>query len=453
MTLSIAPGFRPAPPRILRGMLPEGVRTFLSGARAPQRSSVSRRHVRVGDRQWQAVSFAPLIDLPRAWAVIRLVPLPFLEKLRASLADRTFVKLTLSEPSGGEPDLHNVYGRLVEIKGAPKLSLVFHHERRDVTKNFDLEAGVARVGELLGAEFARGYLFTTSGDWQWRAGALKASRPKFIVAPSPDHDRTKATPLDGAAPFLRALGVTNAAGEPRPAMADKLRQIQRFTELLGHLLDDSPLRERRELRVLDMGAGKGYLTFATHAFLRERGIAAEVTGVEMREDLVAFTEKTARDLACDGLHFVRGAIGEFQPDGPVNVLIALHACDTATDDALFQAITAGASLIVTAPCCHQEIRAQLQPPPVLRDVLRHGILAEREAELLTDGLRALLLEIRGYKASVFEFISPEHTSKNLMLAAHRRKQPVDGEPLRTRFRELCEFYGIREQRLTKLLGE
>lgn len=399
------------------------------------------------------MSFALLIDLRRARVVIRAVPLPFLEKLRASLADRTFVKLTLSEPSGADADLRNVYGRLVEIKGAPQLSLVFHHARRDVTKNFDFEAGVAQIGELLATDFTRAYLFTTMGDWQWRPGGIKASRPKFTVAPSPAHDRAKVVPIAAAAPFLRALGVTNTAGEPRPAMADKLRQIQRFTELLGHLLDDSPLRERRELRVLDMGAGKGYLTFATHAFLQSRGVTAEVTGVELREELVSFTEKTARDLGCEGLHFVRGAIGDFQPTGSVDVLIALHACDTATDDALFQAITAGASLIVTAPCCHRQIRAQLQPPPVLRDVLRHGILAEREAELLTDGLRALLLEIRGYKASVFEFISPEHTSKNLMLAAHRRTQPVDPEPLRVRFRELCEFYGIREQRLAQLLGE
>jgi SAM-dependent methyltransferase len=375
----------------------------------------------------------------------------FLDKLRASLREGSFVKLTLSEPGAG--DLRNVYGRVVKIKDEPRLSLVFHYARRDETKNFEFEPGAARIGEMLGSEFQRAYLFTTGGDWQWRPGAVKASRPRFAVVPLPEHDRVKETPLAADAPFLRALGVTNAAGEARPGMADKLRQIRRFTELLGHLLDDSPLRDRRELRVLDMGAGKGYLTFATHAFLRSRGIAAEVTGVEVREDLVAFTEKTARELGCEGLRFVRGEIGQFRADTPVDVLIALHACDTATDDALFQAIETGASLIVAAPCCHQEIRAQFVPPPVLRDVLRHGILAEREAEIVTDGLRALLLEMRGYKASVFEFISPEHTSKNLMLAAQRRPQPVDAEPLRTRFRELCDFYGLRSQRLAQLLGE
>lgn len=378
----------------------------------------------------------------------------FLDKLRSSLRDGAFVKLTLSDPRAPAGDLRNVYGRIVTIKGAPQLSLVFHHARRDETKNFDFEAGVTRVGELIATALARGYLFTTGSDWQWSHGALKASRPRFTIAPAPEHDRKKNASLAAQTPFLVALGVTNAAGEPRPGMADKLRQIQRFTELLGHLLDDSQLlRERRELRVLDMGAGKGYLTFATHAFLRSRGIAADVTGVEVREDLASFTERTARELGCDGLRFVRGSIGEFQPPEAIDVLIALHACDTATDDALFQGLRSGAALLVAAPCCHKEIRAQLQPPPVLRDVLRHGILAEREAELVTDGLRALLLEIHGFKTSVFEFISPEHTSKNLMLAAHRRPQSIDPALLRERLRALLDFYGIREQRFAKLLAE
>lgn len=377
----------------------------------------------------------------------------FLDKLRDSLRDGSFVKLTLSEPGAGADELRNVYGRVVEIKGARQLSLVFHHARRDVTTNLDFEPGVARVGELLGVRFVRGYLFTTSGDWQWYRGEVKASRPRFSVAPAPAHDRKKAAPLAADSAFLTALGVTNGAGEPRPGMADKLRQIQRFTELLGHLLDDSPLRERRELRVLDLGSGKGYLTFAAHAFLRSRGIAAEITGVEVRDDLAAFTERTARALDCDGLQFVRGRIGEYQPLAPIDLLIALHACDTATDDALALGVRCGAALLVAAPCCHQEIRAQLQPPPVLRDVLRHGILAEREAEIVTDGLRALLLEIHGFKASVFEFISPEHTSKNLMLAAHRRPRSPDPAPLRARLRALLDFYGIREQHLARLLGE
>jgi hypothetical protein len=286
------------------------------------------------------------------------------------------------------------------------------------------------------------------------------------VAPAPEHDREKNLPLAVAGTaWLQALGVTNAEGEARPGMAPKLRQIQRFVELLGHLVDDSPQllnakdtdetesRQKPRLQVVDMGSGKGYLTFATAEFFRAREIDANVIGVEARAELVELTNRVARENDLASLSFVQGTIADFQPPQSLNVLIALHACDTATDDALAQAVRAGAALILTAPCCHKEIRAQLRPPPVLREVLRHGILAEREAEIVTDGIRALLLEMHGYRASVFEFISPEETSKNLMLAAQKRLQPVDAAPLRAQWRELMEFYGLRQQRLATLLEE
>ena len=383
----------------------------------------------------------------------------FLAKLDASLRAGAFVKLTLSEYRGAETGLRNVYARAVELRDGAHVSLVWRYATRDVTKNVPLGEATATLGRLLGADFGRAHLFTTTGDWQLQCdaggeGKLKASRPAFAVAPVPAHDQKKRAPLAvGDAPFLRALGVTSAAGEARPGMADKLRQIQRFVEILGHLVDDSPLRDRRELRVLDMGAGKGYLTFATAAYFRDRGVDAQVTGVEARADLVELTNGVASETGFPHLHFERGAIGDFAAEGAVDLLIALHACDTATDDALHHGIRAGASLILAAPCCHKEIRAQLQPPPVLRDVLRHGILAEREAEIATDGIRALLLEIHGYKASVFEFISTEHTGKNLMIAAHKRTQPHDPAPLRERLHALLAFYGVREQRLARLLAE
>lgn len=379
----------------------------------------------------------------------------FLEKLRDSLDSGSFVKLTLSQPCGDDATLRNVYARAVELRDGPQLSLLFRHATRDVTKNFPHDRGVERIAELLGADFERAHLFTTTGDWQLRLDkpGLKASRPAFTVVPPPEHDRQKPQPIAASAPFLTALGVTTATGEPRPAMADKLRQIQRFVELLAHLIDDSPLRESRALRALDVGAGKGYLTFATADFLRQRGVDVEVRGIELRDDLVELTNRVARETGFGKLSFQRGAIGEATGDDPLELLIALHACDTATDEAIARGIRSGAQLIITAPCCHKEIRAQLEAPPVLRDVLKHGILAEREAEIVTDSIRALLLEIHGYKASVFEFISTEHTAKNLMIAATKRAQPIDAEPLRHRLRELCAFFGIRTQRLAEALGE
>ena len=383
----------------------------------------------------------------------------FLQKLAAAWHAQTLVKLTLSQPRGGDAGLRNVYGRAVELREGRRLSLVWRYATRDVTKNLPLEEALDLLGNALGGEWERAHLFTTTGDCQLRCdasgrGTLKASRPAFAVAPPPEHDREKVTSLAVAeAGWLRALGVTNAAGEARPGMAPKLRQIQRFVELFGHLLRDSILPEHASLRVVDMGAGKGYLTFAVAEFLRSREMEAEIIGVEARAELVELTNRVAREHGFPGLKFVQGTIADFTPPQPLDILIALHACDTATDDALAQAVKAGAALILAAPCCHQEVRAQLQPPPVLREVLRHGILAEREAEIVTDGLRALLLEMHGYRASVFEFISPEDTSKNLMLAAQRRAQPVDVAPLREQWRALMNFYGLREQRLATLLGE
>ena len=389
----------------------------------------------------------------------------FLQKLEAAWHAQTLVKFTLSQPHGAEKELKNLYGRAVELREGRRLSLVWRYATRDVTKNFLLEEALALLGRTLGTEWERAHLFTTTGDWQLRcesngSGTLKAGRAAFAVVPAPEHDREKATSLTVAeSGWLRDLGVTNAAGEARPGMAPKLRQIQRFVELLGHLVDDSPLRSGARsdvevpIRVMDMGAGKGYLTFATAEFFRQRAIKAEVTGVEARADLVDLTNRVARQHGFMELSFVPGRIGDFVPVHPPDVLIALHACDTATDDALAQGVRANAALILAAPCCHKEVRGRMQPPPVLREILRHGILAERQAEILTDGLRALLLEMHGYRASVFEFISPEETSKNLMLAAVRRAQPVDAAPLREQWRALMEFYGLGEQRLATLLGE
>ncbi|HEY3899784.1 MAG TPA: SAM-dependent methyltransferase [Chthoniobacter sp.] len=389
----------------------------------------------------------------------------FLQKLEAAWHARALVKFTLSQPHGAERDLKNLYGRAVELREGRRLSLNWRYSTRDVTKNLPIEEALAFLGRTLGEEWKRAHLFTTTGDWQLRcepngSGTLKASRPAFAVVPAPEHDREKATPLTVAeSGWLRSLGVTNAASEARPGMAPKLRQIQRFVELLGHLIGDSPLRNDARsdsdapIRVIDMGAGKGYLTFAIAEFFRQRAIKAEVTGVEARADLVELTNRVAREHGFSELNFVPGRIGEFIPPHPPDVLIALHACDTATDDALAQGVHANAALIVAAPCCHKEVRSRMQAPPVLREILRHGILAERQAEILTDGLRALLLEMHGYRASVFEFISPEETSKNLMLAAVRRAQPVDAALLREQWRALMEFHGLGEQRLAVLLGE
>jgi hypothetical protein len=379
----------------------------------------------------------------------------FIEKLRTALQDRAFVKLTLSEPHGPDETLQNVYGRLVDLRAGSHVQLVYRHTRKDVTKNVPLAEAADLVGDLIGNSFRRGYLFTTAGDWQWHGpaeGTLKAKRASFTAAPAPSHDRPKHKAVTNAR-WLTLLGVTAPDGTARPGMADKLRQIERYVEILGHLVASGPLRDAQSVSLADLGAGKGYLTFAAYDYFRSRGCEVKMTGVESRLELVEATNRVARDCECEGLNFVHGEIAGYQPVGSLDALIALHACDTATDDALALGVRSGAQLIVAAPCCHREVRPQINPPEVLSPVLRHGILLEREAEVITDAIRALLLEMHGYSARVFEFISPEHTGKNLMIAADRLPSPRDPAPLRAQLHALLTLYGIRTQRLAHLLGD
>jgi len=241
-----------------------------------------------------------------------------------------------------------------------------------------------------------------------------------------------------------------------PAMARKWRQIDKFLAVLDHAFGALPATTRGEgaapIRVVDYGAGKGYLTFAVHEHLRRRfGVAPEVTGVELRGELVAFCNGVAERCGCTGLRFVEGDLRTFTPDA-VDVMIALHACDTATDHAIDLGLRAGAAVLVCSPCCHKELRPQLARPRLLSGLLRHGIHLGQEAEMVTDSMRALLLETRGYEAQVFEFVSLEHTSKNKMILARRRGAGSDqAARARSELADLKSFYGIREQRLESLL--
>lgn len=382
----------------------------------------------------------------------------FFESLEKSVDRGTFVKLTLAKRRGGDSDLRNVYLRPVTLKAGARLSFLYRHRTKDVVKNHTLEEGVRLVRELLGSEFLSGHLFTLGGDLRIefnrrRESKLTQTAATFNAPPAVAHDREKRRAVPTRESFyLRALGVTNERGDVRPAMGDKLRQINKFVEILAGLYASSSLEGRDEITVVDMGSGKGYLTFAAYDYFNNTlGVRATFKGVEARTELVKLCNETARGAGFDRLRFETGFIQEYEL-AHTDILVALHACDTATDDALYKGVVAGASIIIAAPCCHREVRPQIEPPAGLRGVLRHGILLEREAESVTDSLRALLLEHAGYRVKVFEFVTTEHTRKNTMVTAVRQAEPsANRETALREFRALKEFYGIREQRLEKLL--
>lgn len=385
----------------------------------------------------------------------------FFRAFESSLGDGSFVKLTLGKYRGGA-DLRNLYVRPAALKAGPRLSFLYRHHTRDVTRNLAPEEGLALARDLTGSQFLSAHLFTLGGDFRLefnrrREARLTRHAPTFTTRPDQSagsgHERRKHRLVEAEGNvYLRELGVTDGRGAVRPAMGDKFRQINKFVEIVGDLIASSPLAGRGgEVSVADMGSGKGYLTFAVYDYLTNGlGLAARVTGVEARPELVELCNRVAGEAGFAGLRFATGHIEDYEP-GAVDVLIALHACDTATDEALYKGVRAGASLLLTAPCCHKELRPQVRPPAPLRGLLRHGILLEREAESVTDSLRALLLEAAGYRVKVFEFVSTEHTRKNTMIAGVRRADAAAVEESLRQFRELKEFYGVAEQRLETLL--
>jgi SAM-dependent methyltransferase len=380
----------------------------------------------------------------------------FLALLRDALAAGSLIKLTLGKHRGTDSSLRNVFVRPVALKSGPHLAMVWRHETRDVTKNIPVAAAATTLEALIGHDFLDAHLFTAEGNAQLETQSdgtarLSTTRATSILSPAQGaHDRAKVHPISAQAPWLHALGVTNDRGHPREGMADKFRQIQKFAELLAHLLPEAGLGDGPTCRIVDMGAGKGYLTFALADLLRGR---ATVRGVEMRRELVDRGNEIARAHGLGAtLEFSAGTIADTTLHG-CEALIALHACDTATDDALARGIAAGAKLLVVSPCCQKELRPQLRAPAVLADALQHGIFQERQAEFVTDALRAQLLEWVGFRTKVFEFISTEHTAKNLMIAGIRVREAGGPDDDRARrIREFAAFYGIRTQALARQLG-
>lgn len=410
----------------------------------------------------------------------------FMGLLSRALAEARCDRLMLAGYQGDEPELDRLLARPITLRGQPQLSLVWRYRTRDITKNLPLDQALALLAGLMGPRgFRNAHLhtpgeevqlaFSKKGKGSVRVGKVAgadsaadgaqldaAARGETRVAAhaphrepqrehNREHNREKHRYLELSRPFLRELGVTDAQGRLVPAMSRKWKQINKFVEVLAGALAASRLAEARQVNVVDFGSGKGYLTFAVHDWLcHTRGIEARVTGVELRQDLVALCGGVIQRLGLEGMAYEQGDVRQYHP-AALDVMIALHACDIATDHAIHLGLRAGAEIILCSPCCHKQVRPQLLSPHPLRPILQHGIHLGQEAEMLTDGLRALLLEAAGYDTQVFEFISLEHTNKNKMILAVKRSRPRDNAEVLAQIREIKAFYGIREQALESLL--
>ena len=384
--------------------------------------------------------------------------------LREAVRGGTFIRLTLSKNTGGDSTLKTVTVRPVQLKGEAKLSFVYRHQTRDITKNESPADGIALIEEnTAGAVFKNVHLQTADCDAQLlysKKGAASFSvkkRENKMTACSA-HDREKKRMIDSTRPFLFQLGVTNESGGVLPSMTRKWKQINAFLEIIDRAIKETDCNSAGGLQIADFGSGKGYLTFAVHDFLnRTLNIETAVTGIELRDELVDLCNGVAEKLNLQTIRFLRGDVKTCAPE-KLDIMIALHACDIATDIAIHTGIRAGAEIILCAPCCHKEIRPQIIIPNEQKAVLQFGVHLGQEADMITDTLRALLLESAGYNAQIFEFISPEHTGKNKMILAVKRRTPSPAENLAAleQFNSLKNFYGIKthhlETRLTDSSG-
>lgn len=381
----------------------------------------------------------------------------FINEFAKSLHEESFVKMTLGNYKGEDKHLQKLLVRLIKTKKGIRLFFLYRYDTRDTVKNYNFNEGLKIIREILGTDFYAGHLFTTENNFQIDVGKkgrsrLNVAKPTFKAKPDFEHNHKKARLVDRNSFYLKALGITTDAGEIRAKQHDKWKQINKFVETLGNLFDNSLLKNKKKIQIADMGSGKGYLTFATYDYFNnKRGIDAEVIGIDTKQQLVDLCNGIAKSCEFDKLKFVHGYIDDLDLKD-LDILIALHACNTATDDAIYKGISSNADIIVVAPCCHQEIRPQIKAPEMLENILKHGVMMEREAESITDGLRALLLEKSGYETKLFEFISNEHTPKNNMIVGTRLDSPKDLKQFADQIQSIKSFYGIKSHKLETLLN-
>ena len=381
----------------------------------------------------------------------------FFMDVQQSIENKSFERLILSQYQGELAQLEKMTFRIIELQGQASLSCLYHYSTQDVTKNYTISEGLEKIAEMM-SDCKQANLFSLNQDTQLKKNKKKAmlntqkKQSSQTQVEQQQHNREKQRFVQQHSPFLKHLGIADEKGQIIPSMARKWKQINKFIEIFSNAyaqIDSS----QQSLNIVDFGSGKGYLTFALYDYLLQQQKTPFITGVELRPNLVEFCQNVADNVGFNHLDFFEGDVRSYSPE-KLDVMIALHACDIATDFAIHTGIRLNASIIMCAPCCHKELRPQLQSPKVLQPMLQFGIHAGQQAEMLTDTLRALLLKAYGYETNVFEFVALEHTSKNKMILATKRKNLEQPDPqIMQQIQDLKTMYGIQKHSLELLLRD
>lgn len=378
----------------------------------------------------------------------------FFAKLENSLKDDSIVKMTLSKPTSKNNELRNIYVKPILLKDNKMYQFTYRYERRDETKNFDSALTMEQVRSLVPETFQNVSLFTITEDVTLLVS--KKGKPTMMCKKVQEnreqdlsHDHEKQRLIDPTKPWWHMLGLTTQDGKVTADMQHKYKQICKYVEIVDGVMRQTKFDD--EIHIADMGAGKGYLTFALYEYLNthyDKKIMME--GVEIRRDLVEKINDIIQRCQLNNFKFIENSIEEYQPS-KLDVLIALHACDTATDDAILKGVRNNAKLIICAPCCHKQIRREMEKSGKTNAITKYGIFLERQAVMITDTIRALVLEYCGYKTQVMEFIEIDNTPKNVLLVGRKTDKPVDKEAITKQIKALMDQYGIEEHYLWKNL--
>lgn len=371
------------------------------------------------------------------------------ELLKELISNKSLIKMVYSGLRRKSLPYQKVTIRPCIIQGQLCYQAEYHFEKKVTHENLDQDSLFTLCQDLLWNDFKQINIFSVSGDYQILAS--KPDKPKIIKkAPTKvleclEHNQTKQYILPDGKPcdFLIRLGVMHKDGQVIPKHYAKFRQINRFLEILSDVLDYLPDKSNSStpLKIIDFGCGKAYLTFAIYYYLKimlHKNV--EIVGLDLKKDVIDFCNEVAHDLQYDELKFQMGDIAEYDETASADMVVTLHACDTATDFALMKAVLWKASVILSVPCCQHELFSQIENG-MNEPLLKHGILKERFSAILTDGLRALKLEEQGYDVAMIEFTSLEHTSKNIMIRAIQtgKKNKKSGEE----YKRLIEFWKVQ----------
>ncbi len=338
----------------------------------------------------------------------------------------SLISMTLSNPRASE--IKKIRIRPLTIKGVLFFQAAMYEEKKVFHKNFSAKTLLLQLMEWLGtfrqleADNEKEHL-TVLVSKKGKIKLIKKPQKQKLKQQELSHNRTKHYLLEEGVPipFLVDLGVMTKEGRIVSKKYDKFRQINRFLEFIQDILPILP--KDREIHMIDFGCGKSYLTFAMYYYLKEKlGYEVMITGLDLKTDVILHCSQLAERYGYTGCRFQVGDIEHYQREEPVDVVVTLHACDTATDFALEKAVRWNARAILSVPCCQHELNAQINQE-ILQPVLQYGIIKERMAALFTDGIRAELLKQCGYEVQILEFIDMEHTPKNLLIRAVKKSAP------------------------------